>query len=115
MQSTKLRGWPVVAYGVVVATIHCYSYFSDRPVDEVDRDVLASFAASLGQIVERAILIEQLQFQQRVAEQLTQSASGILGGLGGDIPLREAHQAAPKAPWQSRSQGGSDLTPPEYE
>ena len=53
--------------------------------------------------------------QQRVAEQLTQSASGILGGLGGDNPLREADQAAPKAPWQSRSEVVSDLTRREYE
>jgi DNA-binding CsgD family transcriptional regulator len=115
MQAANYVGAPVIAYGEVVATIHGDAYFSDRPVDEVDRDVLASFAASLGQIVERAILIEQLQFQQRVAEQLTQSASGILGGLGGDNPLREADQAAPKAPWQSRSEVVSDLTRREYE
>jgi DNA-binding CsgD family transcriptional regulator len=115
MQAANYVGAPVIAYGEVVATIHGDAYFSDRVVDEVDRDVLASFAASLGPIVERAILIEQLQFQQRVAEQLTQSASGILGGLGGDIPLLESDQPAPKAPWQSRSEVVSDLTRREYE
>jgi DNA-binding CsgD family transcriptional regulator len=50
-------------------------------------DVLASFAASLGQIVERAMLIEQLQSQQQAA----------------------------KAPWQSRSEVVSELTRREYE
>jgi DNA-binding NarL/FixJ family response regulator len=65
--------------------------------------------------VERAILIEQLQFQQRVAEQLARSASGVLGGLGGDIPLLESDQAAAIAPWQSRSEVVSDLTRREYE
>jgi DNA-binding NarL/FixJ family response regulator len=84
-------------------------------VDEVDRDVIAAFAASLGPILERAILIEQLQFQQGVAEQLAQSASDVLGGLGGDIPLLESDQPAPKAPWQSRSEVVSDLTRREYE
>lgn len=115
MQAANYVGAPVIAYGEVVATIHGDAYFSDRAVDEVDRDVIASFAASLGPIVERAILIEQLQFQQRVAEQLAQSASGVLGGLGGDIPLLESDQPAPKAPWQSRSEIVSDLTRREYE
>ena len=115
MQAANYVGAPVIAYGEVVATIHGDAYFSDRAVDEIDRDVLASFAASLGQILERAILIEQLQFQKRVAEQLAQSASGILGGLGGDIPLLAADQPAPKAPWQSRSEVVSDLTRREYE
>ena len=115
MQAANYVGAPVIAYGEVVATIHGDAYFSDRMVDEVDRDVIAAFAASLGPILERAILIEQLQFQQRVAEQLAQSASGVLGGLGGDIPLLESDQPAPKAPWQSRSDVVSDLTRREYE
>jgi DNA-binding CsgD family transcriptional regulator len=115
MQAANYVGAPVIAYGEVVATIHGDAYFSDRAVDEIDRDVLASFAASLGQILERAILIEQLQFQQRVAEQLARSASGILGGVGGDIPLLAADQPAPKAPWQSRSEVVADLTRREYE
>ncbi|MDT5366472.1 MAG: hypothetical protein QOC62_903, partial [Mycobacterium sp.] len=115
MQAANYVGAPVIAYGEVVATIHGDAYFSDRMVDEVDRDVIAAFAASLGPILERAILIEQLQFQQRVAEQLAQSASGVLGGLGGDIPLLESDQPAPKAPWQSRSDIVSDLTRREYE
>ena len=115
MQAANYVGAPVIAYGEVVATVHGDAYFSERPVDELDRDVIASFAASLGPIVERAILIEQLQFQQRVAEQLAQSASGVLGGLGGQVPLREMDEPAPTAPWQSRSEVVSDLTRREYE
>jgi DNA-binding CsgD family transcriptional regulator len=115
MQAANYVGAPVIAYGEVVATIHGDAYFTDRPVDEVDRDVIASFAASLGPIVERAILIEQLQFQQRVAEQLAQSASGVLGGLGGQVPVLESDEPAPTAPWQSKSEAVSDLTRREYE
>jgi DNA-binding NarL/FixJ family response regulator len=115
MRAANYVGAPVIAFGEVVATIHADAYFSDRPVDEVDRDVLAAFAASLGQIVERAMLIDQLQFQQKVAEQLAQSTSGILGGVLGDIPLLNSNQQAPTAPWQSRSQVVSDLTRREYE
>jgi DNA-binding CsgD family transcriptional regulator len=115
MDAANYVGAPVIAYGEVVATIHADAYFTDRAVDEVDRDVIASFAASLGPIVERAILLEQLQFQQRAAEQLAQSASGILGGLGGDIPLLESDQQPRVAPWQSRSEVVSELTRREYE
>jgi LuxR family transcriptional regulator, regulator of acetate metabolism len=115
MRAANYVGAPVIAYGEVVATVHGDAYFSERPVDEVDRDVIASFAASLGPIVERAILIEQLQFQQRVAEQLAQSASGVLGGLGGQVPLLELDEPAPTAPWQSKSEIVSDLTRREYE
>ena len=115
MQAANYVGAPVIAYGEVVATVHGDAYFSDRPVDEVDRDVIAAFAASLGQIVERAILIEQLQFQQRVAGQLARSASGILGALGGQAPLLELDEQAATAPWQSRSEVVSELTRREYE
>src|SRR5271156_6428558 len=94
MQAANYVGAPVIAYGEVVATIHADAYFSDRPVDEIDRDVLAAFAASLGQVVERAMLIEQLQFQKKVAEQLAQSARGVLGGMGGPAPLLELDEQA---------------------
>ena len=115
MQAANYVGAPVIAYGEVVATIHGDAYFTDRPVDEIDRDVIAAFAESLGAIVERAILIEQLQFQQRVAEQLAQSARGVLGGMGGQAPLLELDEQATTAPWQSRSEVVSDLTRREYE
>jgi DNA-binding NarL/FixJ family response regulator len=115
MQAANYVGAPVIAYGEVVATIHADAYFTDRPVDEIDRDVLAAFAASLGQIVERAMLIEQLQFQKKVAEQLARSASGVLGGVLGDIPLLDSDQHAPIAPWHSRSEVVSELTRREYE
>ena len=115
MQAANYVGAPVIAFGEVVATIHGDAYFTDRLVDEIDRDVIASFAESLGQIVERAILIEQLQFQQRVAEQLAQSARGVLGGMGSQAPLLELDEQATTAPWQSRSEVVSDLTRREYE
>jgi DNA-binding NarL/FixJ family response regulator len=50
------------------------------------------------------------EFQQRVTEQLAQSARGILSGIGRDIPLQESDQPALSAPWQSRSEVVSDLT-----
>ncbi len=115
MQAANYVGAPVIAYGDVVATIHADAFFSGRPVDEVDRDVIACFAMSLGQIVERAMLIDQLRFQQQAAEQLARSASHVLGGLSGEIPLLGSTEPAPITPWQSQSEVVSDLTRREYE
>jgi DNA-binding NarL/FixJ family response regulator len=113
MQASNYVSAPVIAYGDVVATVGAEAYC--RPVDEVDRDVLAAFAVSLGQVVEQAILIEQMQFQQRTAQQLARSASSVLGVLGGDVPPLEPDQRAPLAPWQSQSELVSNLTRREYE
>jgi DNA-binding CsgD family transcriptional regulator len=115
MQAANYVGAPVIAYGEVVATVHADAYFTDRPVDEVDRDVLAAFATSLGQIVERAVLIDQLRFHQKVAEQIAQSASGVLAGVLGDVALFGSDHQAPMAPWQSRSEVVSELSRREYE
>ena len=115
MQAENYVGAPVIAYGVVVATIHADAFFSGRPVDEVDRDVIASFADVVGSVVERAILIEQLRFQKQAAEQLARSASGVFGALERCIPLLGSVEPAPNTPWQSKSELVSDLTRREYE
>jgi DNA-binding CsgD family transcriptional regulator len=77
-------------------------------------DALASVAPSSGQKVERAIVI-MVQSQQRVAEQPAPSTAGIRGGVGSGNSLRESHQQASKAPWQSRSDVVSELTRREFE
>src|SRR5277367_1736540 len=102
MQAANYVGAPVIAFGEIVATIHGDAYFTDRPVDEIDRDVIASFAESLGQIVERAILIEHWQFQQGFAEKMAQSARGVRGGLGDPAPLLKLDESSTRAPWQIR-------------
>jgi DNA-binding NarL/FixJ family response regulator len=78
-------------------------------------DVLASVAASAGQIVERAIPVEQLQSQQKLTKPLARSTTGVREGERGDIPLLESDRRVPKAPWQSRSEVISELTRREYE
>jgi DNA-binding NarL/FixJ family response regulator len=79
-------------------------------------DVLASSAASLGQIVKRAVLTEQSQSQQSVTKQLARSITGSLGdGVGSGISPLESDQSTPKAPWQSRNAIVSQLTRREYE
>ncbi|HUO37883.1 MAG TPA: flavin reductase [Mycobacterium sp.] len=115
MQAANYVGAPVIAYGEVVATMHGDAYSVSGPSTRWTATSLPASPRRWGKIVQRAILIEQLQFQQRVAEQLARSAGSVLGGLGGDIAILESDAPAPIAPWQSRSEVVSDLTRREYE
>ena len=65
---------PVVADGVVVATLAADTYFSGRPLDTLDRDCLAAFARGLGHALERADLIERLHAQREVVRRLLRAA-----------------------------------------
>lgn len=65
---------PVVADGVVVATLSADTYFSGRPLDTLDRDCLAAFARGLGHALERADLIERMHAQREVVRRLLRAA-----------------------------------------
>jgi DNA-binding NarL/FixJ family response regulator len=115
LETTSYVGAPVIAFGEVIATIHGDAYFSGRAVDQVDRDVLATFASSLGPLVERAMLMDHLRVQQHAAEQMSRR---ILGQLG-DLPLQENPPATGPSgaapPWQTDNEVVGELTRREYE
>jgi LuxR family transcriptional regulator, regulator of acetate metabolism len=115
LETTSYVGAPVIAFGEVVATIHGDAYFSGRAVDEVDRDVLAAFAASLGPLVERAMLLDHLRLQQHATEQMSRR---ILGELG-DLPLPQnapsTGSSGATPPWQTTNEAVGELTRREYE
>lgn len=59
----ETRGYaavPIMLDGNVIATIHVDKHFTKRRVDTVDRDVVAAFAAGLGSMLERKLLVERL-------------------------------------------------------
>jgi LuxR family transcriptional regulator, regulator of acetate metabolism len=115
LETTSYVGAPVIAFDEVIATIHGDAYFSGRAVDQVDRDVLATFASSLGPLVERAMLMDHLRLQQHAAEQMSRR---ILGELG-DLPLSEntpsTDPSGATPPWQTENEVIGDLTRREYE
>lgn len=122
LETTSYVGAPVIAFGEVIATIHGDAYFSGRAVDEVDRDVLAAFASSLGPLVERAMLMDHLRLQQHAAEQMSRRILGELGELPlpGNAPST-GPSGAPTGPsgatppWQTENEVVGDLTRREYE
>jgi DNA-binding NarL/FixJ family response regulator len=115
LETTSYVGAPVIAFGEVIATIHGDAYFSGRVVDQVDRDVLATFASSLGPLVERAMLVDHLRLQQHAAEEMSRR---ILGEVG-DLPLPENASSTALSgtppPWQTENEVVGELTRREYE
>ncbi|HEX3829386.1 MAG TPA: helix-turn-helix transcriptional regulator [Sporichthyaceae bacterium] len=73
---------PVVAGGVVVATLHGDTGFSGRLLDVLDRDCLAAFAKGLGHALERAVLIERLHVQRDAARRLARAAEAAVDEFG---------------------------------
>jgi DNA-binding CsgD family transcriptional regulator len=73
---------PVVAGGVVFATLHGDTGSSGRRLDVLDRDCLAAFAKGLGHALERSVLIERLHAQRDAARRLLREAESAVDELG---------------------------------
>jgi DNA-binding CsgD family transcriptional regulator/GAF domain-containing protein len=51
---------PIVTGGEVVGFLHCDCYYQQRQLDETDRQVLATFAEGLGQVLARTLVLDQV-------------------------------------------------------
>jgi DNA-binding CsgD family transcriptional regulator len=73
---------PILTAGDVVGFLHCDCYYQQRDLDETDRQVLATFAEGLGQVLARTMMLDQVG---AVRSGLTEIASRLgAPGLGGD-------------------------------
>ncbi|WP_205699641.1 LuxR C-terminal-related transcriptional regulator [Conexibacter sp. SYSU D00693] len=69
---------PIMPEGKVIATIHADTHFSGRRVDTIDRDVLAAFAAGLGSMLERKVLVERLVAQRDHVRSMLQATDAFI-------------------------------------
>ncbi|HEX3613905.1 MAG TPA: LuxR C-terminal-related transcriptional regulator [Sporichthyaceae bacterium] len=115
---------PIVAGGIVVATLHGDTGFSGRQVDVLDRDCLAAFGKGLGHALERAVLIERLHSQRDAALRLARAAEAAVDEFGqADFARREPGFAGeeprarrmPVRPSTPPGLAGVTLTPREAE
>jgi DNA-binding CsgD family transcriptional regulator/GAF domain-containing protein len=95
---------PIVTGGEVVGFLHADRYYQQRDLDETDRQVLATFAEGLGQVLARTLVLDQVG---AVRTGLDEIASRLgAPGLGGDLTTTlgsvGARPAAP-APEPARS------------
>lgn len=84
---------PIVAGGDVVGFLHCDCYYQQRDLDETDRQVLATFAEGLGQVLARTLVLDQVG---SVRAGLDEIASRLgTPGLGGSAHAFRLPTAVP--------------------
>jgi DNA-binding CsgD family transcriptional regulator/GAF domain-containing protein len=69
---------PITPGGKVIGLLHADYYPRERPIDELDRDVLWLFAQGFGQIYERTLLLERLRTQREQVRKAMGVAAGIM-------------------------------------
>jgi DNA-binding CsgD family transcriptional regulator len=72
---------PIMPEGRVIGFVHGDYYYSGHDVDTLDRDAIWAFAQGLGQIVERAALLDRLRAQRQQVRGLLASADTVLTDL----------------------------------
>lgn len=84
---------PIAPEGRVIGFIHADCYFSGRPLEAADRELLAAFAEGLGYATANAALRERLRRERRELGSLLQRTGEVVNGLAAD----EADLASPPA------------------
>lgn len=75
---------PIVTGGEVVGFLHADCYYQQRNLDETDRQVLATFAEGLGQVLARTLVLDQVG---AVRSGLDEIAARLgMPGLAGGLP-----------------------------
>lgn len=86
---------PILSAGDVVGFLHCDCYYQQRELDETDRQVLATFAEGLGQVLARTMVLDQVG---AVRSGLSEIASRLgAPGLGGAADAFAGLRAEPAA------------------
>jgi DNA-binding CsgD family transcriptional regulator len=109
---------PVMPEGKVLATIHADRHFSGRRVDAIDRDVLAAFAAALGSMIERKVLVDRLTAQRDHVRSMLQATDDFVSAfceseIGLDAPDVPRSPPAPAASRATRPVIGAPGSPAE--
>lgn len=93
----ETRGYaavPIMLDGKVIATIHADKHFTKRRVDTVDRDVLAAWAAGLGSMLERKVLVDRLLGQSEHVRSMLQATEDFVR----QFAASEIHLDGPPVP-----------------
>jgi len=80
-QTLDYVGAPIMPRGKVIGFFHADKHFSERPVDELDRDTLWAFTAGFAYVYERAVLLERLSEQRSRIEQMVASTATVVSEL----------------------------------
>lgn len=89
---------PVIVNDAVIGFLHADYNPTGRRVDQVDRDVLWSFAQGFAEVYERTVLRERLTEQRELVRRALEASDALLDDLGGSGPGVFAESAQPAVP-----------------
>jgi LuxR family transcriptional regulator, regulator of acetate metabolism len=72
---------PIMPGGRVIGMLHADHRTSGRPVDELDREVLWTFAEGFGYAVERMLLVERLEAETAQIQLMANTATALIDQL----------------------------------
>jgi DNA-binding CsgD family transcriptional regulator len=72
---------PIMPGGRVIGMLHADHRTSDRAVDELDREVLWTFAEGFGYAVERMLLVERLEAETAQIQLMANTATALIDHL----------------------------------
>lgn len=90
---------PIVAGGQVVGFLHGDCYYHQRELDDTDRQVLATFAEGLGQVLARTMVLDQISAVRSGLDEIagrlgSPSLTGTWGPATSAVPNPAAHGTA---------------------
>ena len=108
--ASKTRSYvaaPLIPQNMLIGFIHADRYFEDRDVDELDRDMLGTFAEGLGYAIHRTALLERVATQRAQIHRLRSIVDEMVTKVSAAVTVLDTDvEAGPTAPV---------LTVPRYE
>lgn len=74
---------PIVVHGVVAGFVHADSYYQQRNVDSLDRQILTLFAQGLGQALTRTMVLDEMDVIRADVDQLSRRLADARQGNTG--------------------------------
>jgi DNA-binding CsgD family transcriptional regulator len=100
--ASKTRSYvaaPLIPQNMLIGFIHADRYFEDRDVDELDRDMLGTFAEGLGYAIHRAALLERVATQRAQIHRLRSIVDEMVTKVSAAVTVLDADvEAGPTAP-----------------
>jgi LuxR family transcriptional regulator, regulator of acetate metabolism len=105
---------PIMPNGRVIGMVHADRYMSAQDVDELDREMVWTFAEGFGYAVDRTILVERLEAETAHMQQMADTATALIAELrSADLVLGPPGRANGEAPEPNGDRRTFDRIPPD--
>jgi DNA-binding CsgD family transcriptional regulator len=100
--ASKTRSYvaaPLIPQNMLIGFIHADRYFEDRDVDELDRDMLGTFAEGLGYAIHRTALLERVATQRAQIHRLRSIVDEMVTKVSAAVTVLDTDvEAGPTTP-----------------